>query len=146
MAKKDQAVLKVNILKEEDIKKIKTDFEKGTKRCILLDYDGTLAPYQKLPSMAAPGEELIGLLTQLTSDTANEIVIISGRDADTLEKWLGNLPLNMIAEHGACIKYKGREWKEQVALNVEWKEQVRPLMHLFVNRCAGSFIEEKKAP
>jgi len=110
-----------------------------------LDYDGTLAPYQKLPSLAAPSEELMQLLHDLTNDPSNEVVIISGRDVDTLEKWLGKLSLNMIAEHGACVKYKGEEWKEQVAVNTEWKEQVRPLMQLFVDRCAGSFIEEKKS-
>ena len=143
--KKEQEALKVNILKEEHIRKIISDFNRANKRCILLDYDGTLAPYQKLPSLATPSNELIDLLKQLTSDASNEIVVISGRDVDTLEKWLGKLPLNMIAEHGACVKHKGGEWKEQTPINTEWKEQVRPLMQLFVDRCAGSFIEEKKS-
>jgi trehalose 6-phosphate synthase/phosphatase len=145
ITKKDQEALKVNILKEDHIKKIVEDFNKAGRRCILLDYDGTLAPYQKLPSMAAPSDELMLLLEQLTKDPSNEIVIISGRDVHTLEKWLGKLPMNMIAEHGACVRYKGEEWREQVAVNTEWKEQVRPLMQLFVDRCAGSFIEEKKS-
>jgi trehalose 6-phosphate synthase/phosphatase len=95
--------------------------------------------------MASPSGELMLLLEQLTKDSSNEIVIISGRDINTLEKWLGKLPLNMIAEHGACAKYRGEDWKEQVAINTEWKEQIRPLMQLFVDRCAGSFIEEKKS-
>lgn len=145
ITKKEQEALKVNILKEQHVKKILADFNKAGKRCILLDYDGTLAPYQKLPSLATPSNELIDLLKQLTSESSNEIVVISGRDGDTLEKWLGQLPLNMIAEHGACVKYKDSEWKEQTPINAEWKEQVRPLMQLFVDRCAGSFIEEKKS-
>ena len=145
ITKNDQEALKVNILKENHIEKIVADFKKAKKRCILLDYDGTLAPYQKLPSMAAPSEELMELLKQITDDQSNEIVIISGRDVNTLEKWLGKLSLNMIAEHGACIKYRSQAWKEQMAINTEWKEQVRPLMQLFVDRCAGSFIEEKKS-
>lgn len=145
ITKKDQEALKVNILKEDHIKRIVGDFNKAGKRCILLDYDGTLAPYQKLPSMAVPSEELMQLLQQLTKNPSNEVVIISGRDINTLEKWLGKLHLNMIAEHGAWVKYKGEEWREQVAVNTEWKEQVRPIMQLFVDRCAGSFIEEKKS-
>jgi trehalose 6-phosphate synthase/phosphatase len=144
MTKKDQEALKVNILKEDHIKKIIDDFAKANKRCILLDYDGTLAPYQKLPSMAVPSDELMQLLKELTKDASNEIVIISGRDVNTLEKWLGKLSLNMIAEHGACVKFRTEEWKDQVAINTEWKDQVRPLMQLFVDRCAGSFIEEKR--
>jgi len=51
----------------------------------------------------------------------------------------------MIAEHGACIKFREQEWKEQITIKTEWKEQIRPLMQLFVDRCAGSFIEEKKS-
>jgi trehalose 6-phosphate synthase/phosphatase len=144
ITKKEQEVLKVDILTEAHGKKILEDFEKATKRCILLDYDGTLAPYQKMPSMAAPSEELMQLLAGLARDAKNEIVIISGRDVDTLQKWLGKLPLNMIAEHGASIKHKDGSWDQQTHINTEWKEQVRPLMQLFVDRCAGSFVEEKK--
>ncbi len=145
ITKKEQEALKVNVLKEEHINKILSGYNAARKRCILLDYDGTLAPYQKLPSLAVPSEELMQLLNQLTMEQAKEVVIISDRDVDTLEKWLGKLSLNMIAEHGACIKYKEEEWKELIAVNTEWKEQVRPLMQLFVDRCAGSFIEEKKS-
>jgi trehalose 6-phosphate synthase/phosphatase len=145
ITKNEQEALKVNILKEEHIIEMVGSFNQAGKRCILLDYDGTLAPYQKLPSLAAPSEELIRLLSDLTKDPANEVVIISGRDVDTLEKWLGGINLNMIAEHGACIKRKGDEWKSAVTIQTEWKDQVRPLMQLFVDRCAGSFIEEKKS-
>ncbi|HEU4632660.1 MAG TPA: bifunctional alpha,alpha-trehalose-phosphate synthase (UDP-forming)/trehalose-phosphatase [Flavisolibacter sp.] len=143
--KKEQEAVKVNLLKEDTIDRIQDDFNKAGKRCILLDYDGTLAPYQKVPSLATPSEELMLLLKQLTNDPANEIVIISGRDAETLDKWLGHLPLNLVAEHGAGLKYRNEEWKELAGMNTEWKEQIRPLMQLFVDRCAGSFIEEKKS-
>jgi trehalose 6-phosphate synthase/phosphatase len=142
--KKEQEALQVTILHETDIELMLEEFKLAPKRCILLDYDGTLAPYQKLPQMASPSTDLIRLLNELTADPTNEIVIISGRDVDTLEKWLGHLPLNMIAEHGACVKFKGKSWQENVPVNTDWKEQVRPMMQLFVDRCAGSFIEEKK--
>ncbi|HYH15293.1 MAG TPA: bifunctional alpha,alpha-trehalose-phosphate synthase (UDP-forming)/trehalose-phosphatase, partial [Flavisolibacter sp.] len=144
-AKKDQESMRVNILKESTIKEIMGHFSQANKRCLLLDYDGTLAPFQKVPSMAAPSEELMQLLTQLTADPANEVVIISGRDAHTLEKWLGHLPVNMIAEHGACVRNKGESWRELFSMSTEWKEEIRPIMQLFVDRCAGSFIEEKKS-
>jgi trehalose 6-phosphate synthase/phosphatase len=143
--KKEQESLKVNLLKEDTIEKIQEDFNKAGRRCIMLDYDGTLAPYQKVPSLATPSEELLLLLKQLANDPANEVVIISGRDANTLDKWLGHLPLTLVAEHGASVKYKNEDWKEQVTMSTEWKDQIRPLMQLFVDRCAGSFIEEKKS-
>lgn len=144
-AKEEQEGMKINLLKEENIQRIATDFTGANKRCILLDYDGTLSPLQKMPSMAAPTAELMELLAQLSRDPKNEVVIISGRDANTLEHWLGKLPVSLVAEHGAAIKLKGEEWREQASMASEWKEKIRPLMQLFVNRCAGSFIEEKKS-
>ena len=144
-AKDEQQGMKINLLKEENAQRIISDFAKAQKRCILLDYDGTLSPIQKMPSMASPTPELLDLLTQLCSDEKNEVVIISGRDAQTLEQWLGKLPMSLVAEHGAAVKMKGEEWKEQASMSTEWKERIRPIMQLFVNRCAGSIMEEKKS-
>ncbi|RYZ49608.1 MAG: trehalose-phosphatase, partial [Chitinophagaceae bacterium] len=143
--KNEQDNLRVNVLKEQNIEKIKADFEKAERRCILLDYDGTLSPLQKVPNMAVPTDELILLLEQLTRDEHNEVVIISGRDAQTLDTWLGHLPVSLVAEHGAAIKMKGEEWKDQATMSSEWKDRIRPLMEMFVNRCAGSLMEEKKS-
>jgi trehalose 6-phosphate synthase/phosphatase len=143
--KKDQEILKANVLREDTIQKIIDEFSKSKKPCILLDYDGTLAPYQKLPSLAAPSDELLQLLKQLTDQEGVEVIIISGRDEKTLDRWLSLLPVNLVAEHGAMIKYRNEEWKELITVSTEWKDQIRPLMQLFVDRCAGSFIEEKKS-
>ena len=114
------------------------------KRSILLDYDGTLVPFQKLPALAVPGKEVLKLLEDLSKDDANEVTVISGRDNDSLEKWMGYLPITLVAEHGAFIRYKGEAWQQHAAQSNEWKEEIRPLLQLFVTRCAGSFIEEKK--
>jgi trehalose 6-phosphate synthase/phosphatase len=142
-AKEDQKKQKINILDNSTIAKIQSEFLSASKRCILLDYDGTLAPYEKIPSLALPNAELLQLLTGLCNDAGNEVIIISGRDADTLDKWLGHLPLSLVAEHGASIKYKDGDWQQQVTVSPEWKEQIRPLLELFVTRCFNSFIEEK---
>jgi trehalose 6-phosphate synthase/phosphatase len=95
--------------------------------------------------MALPSAELMQLLKNLTDDIRNEVVIISGRDAETLQQWLGDLPVTLVAEHGAAVKYKDGGWVEQASMAKEWKDKVKPLMHLFVNRCVGSFMEEKKS-
>lgn len=142
--KEEQSLQKINILDAATIDNMLNEFAVADRRCILLDYDGTLAPYQKLPSLASPSAELLELLTALTDDAKNDVVIISGRDADTLTKWLGHLPLNLVSEHGAAIRYKGEDWQQQVSATPDWKEKIRPLLQLFVSRCVGSFIEEKK--
>ncbi|RYZ29842.1 MAG: bifunctional alpha,alpha-trehalose-phosphate synthase (UDP-forming)/trehalose-phosphatase [Chitinophagaceae bacterium] len=143
--KEEQEAMKINLLKEEITAQMLTEYKAATKRFILLDYDGTLSPLQRIPSMATPSGELLELLTQLSSDEKNEVVVISGRDAQTLEQWLGNLNVSLVAEHGAAVKMKGEEWKEQATMAPEWKDKIHPIMQLFVNRCAGSFIEEKKS-
>lgn len=144
LTKKEQQTSKVNVVDDTLIRQMKEEFIQAKKRCILLDYDGTLAPIQKLPYLASPGNDLINLLSELAKDPANELVVISGRDSSSLENWLGDLPLSLVAEHGAIVRLKGEEWQQQVTVTNDWKEQIKPLMQLFVNRCAGSFIEEKK--
>jgi trehalose 6-phosphate synthase/phosphatase len=142
--KEEQEKQRVLMLSPASVDQILEKYRSSDKRCILLDYDGTLAPYQKLPSLAVPGTELLVMLQELSSDPKNEVVIISGRDADTLGKWMGDLPVTLVAEHGACIRYHGEEWEQQVSHPPDWKNEIRPLMELFVSRCVGSFIEEKK--
>lgn len=142
--KAEQEKQKVKLLDERSFNKILDEFKQANKRCLLLDYDGTLTPFQKLPSLAVPGNDVMQLLEDLSKDERNEVAVISGRDNDSLEKWMGHLPLTLIAEHGAFIRYRNEGWKEQVSHTTEWKEEIRPLLQLFVTRCAGSFIEEKK--
>jgi trehalose 6-phosphate synthase/phosphatase len=94
--------------------------------------------------MAVPDKNILKLLGELTDNPANEVIIISGRDAVTLERWLGKLPVSLIAEHGAFIRYKSNDWEQQVTVASDWKDNMRPLLELFETRCAGSFIEEKQ--
>ena len=134
----------VRVLSPKQIKGIVNDFEAARKRCILLDYDGTLTPFTNIPSKAEPGAEVLDVLQNLCSDSRNDIVIISGRDTETLDKWLGHLPIHMVAEHGAFIKKKMEGWDQQSTSVPEWKDQIRPILQLFTTRCAGSFVEEKR--
>ena len=125
-------------------KEIIQQFKEATKRCILLDYDGTLTPFTNLPSKAEPSDDVLTVLGKLTADTSNEVVIISGRDMETLDRWLGNLNVNMVAEHGAFMRMKDKNWEQQFTSLPEWKDKIRPMLDLFTTRCAGSFVEEKK--
>ncbi len=71
------------------------------------------------------------------------MIIISGRDKDTLEEWFGELAIGMIAEHGIWIKENGPKWSETERLRDDWKQEVRPILERYVDRTPGSFIEEK---
>lgn len=123
-------------------------YKKAQERLIFLDYDGTLMPFFKEPQQAKPDKALLEILGTLTADPKNRVVIISGRDKDTLDLWLSKLNLEMVAEHGAWIKEsvskgKGAQWKIAADLDDRWKAEIREVMEYYVNRTPGAFIEEK---
>jgi trehalose 6-phosphate synthase/phosphatase len=144
IVKREQQKFEVRLVDEKIIATIKDKYEEAGKRCLLFDYDGTLAPITRTPSMAVPDAKLVSFLNRLTLDKSNHISIISGREADILEKWFGQMPITLVAEHGASIRKNGEQWKQEVSVSDKWKDQIRPLLKFFVSRCAGSFIEEKK--
>ena len=141
-AKKLQQEIKAKELSDAARGELISQFQKSQRRLLLLDYDGTLVPFSEKPEEARPGEELIRLLQELADDPRNEVVLISGRDKDTLEKWFGGLKIGLVAEHGAWIKEKGKEWETETLKN-DWKGQLRPILELWADRTPGSFVEEK---
>jgi trehalose 6-phosphate synthase/phosphatase len=118
-------------------------FKQASSRCLFLDYDGTLVPFAKLPHEAQPGEELLNLLQQLASQSDSQVAIISGRDSRVLQHWFGDIPVTLVAEHGASWRRPGLAWQHQATIDQSWKPLVRPTLDLFVQRCPGAFVEEK---
>ena len=120
-----------------------SQYRSASRRALLLDYDGTLVPFAAEPRLAQPDAEIIETLRALGSDPANEVTIISGRPRRTLEEWFGRLPISLIAEHGVWLRYKGADWRMLKSLTAEWKERVRPILRLYVDRLPGALLEEK---
>ncbi|MBU2536635.1 MAG: bifunctional alpha,alpha-trehalose-phosphate synthase (UDP-forming)/trehalose-phosphatase [Chloroflexi bacterium] len=118
-------------------------FQKAQKRLLLLDYDGTLVPFAETPEGARPDAELLKLLGELNNNARNEVVLISGRDKNTFDKWFGSLNTGMVAEHGVWMKAKGGDWGMMTGLSNDWKDEARAIMKLAVDRIEGSLIEEK---
>src|SRR5215469_1045591 len=120
-------------------------YAKASKRLLLLDYDGTLVPIAQRPREAIPNDDLRTILTQLTSEPANSVIVISGRRATDLELWLGQVPrLGFAVEHGARWRLPGgAEWQGRCPAP-EWKDKIRPILDHFVEQTPGSFIEEKE--
>ena len=123
------------------ISQIKDIYNQTSKRLILLDYDGTLVGFKDKPEEAAPTNELLDLLKNLCDDPANKVVINSGRDRETLEKWLGHLPLDLAAEHGACFRENG-VWKNNIPAQT-WSESLLSILNMFVAKTPHSHIETK---
>lgn len=135
--------LKQKEIKLLDDKKILDAYQRSQKRLIFLDYDGTLVEFMDNPMQAYPNRALIKLLTALSKNDKNDVVIISGRDHDTLESWLGKLNVRLVGDHGLWYKYKKQGWQQTILVESAWKPSIRHILERFVDRMPGSFIEEK---
>jgi trehalose 6-phosphate synthase/phosphatase len=112
---------------------------------LLLDYDGTLVPFAPTPDLAAPDEELLGIVAALAARPGAEVHVVSGRRRDTLERWLGALPLGLHAEHGHWSRPRGGAWKAAEVGPTAWREPVLAILRDFAERTPGSLVEEKTA-
>ncbi|NIP44399.1 MAG: bifunctional alpha,alpha-trehalose-phosphate synthase (UDP-forming)/trehalose-phosphatase [candidate division Zixibacteria bacterium] len=119
-------------------------YNEASSRLFLLDYDGSLKHLVDDPMEAVPDDEVLEILSTITSDEKNELVVVSGRDSKTLDEWFGHLNAGMIANHGAWLKHKGQDWEMLEPLDNEWMKNIRPIMQLYVDRTPGSHLEEKE--
>jgi trehalose 6-phosphate synthase/phosphatase len=112
----------------------------------LLDYDGTLASFAGRPELAAPDRDLRRLLATIASRPRTAVHVVSGRSHTVLDRWLGDLPIGLQAEHGLWARGSdGGAWEQMREVPVDWKSRVREVLEQFVVRTPGSFIEEKTA-
>ncbi len=119
------------------------DICKAKNRVFFLDYDGTLTGFKNNPAHAKPDEELYSLLDMLDANPKNKVVLISGRDKQTFERWFGHKHYTLVVEHGVWVRHPGKEWQMIEPLDASWKESIRSALESYVDRTPGSFIEEK---
>jgi trehalose 6-phosphate synthase/phosphatase len=141
--KETQGGMLTRKLDELSQEKMLKAYSKAQQRLIFLDYDGTLTGFHSDPKDARPDNELMGILEKLTGDQHNRVIIISGRDKDTLNEWVGKQEVDIIAEHGVWMRENGGEWETFLNMKNNWKKEIFPVLELYVNRTPGSFIEEK---
>ncbi|MEX0899387.1 MAG: bifunctional alpha,alpha-trehalose-phosphate synthase (UDP-forming)/trehalose-phosphatase [Gammaproteobacteria bacterium] len=119
-------------------------FDSAHRRALLLDYDGTLVPFSDKPANAAPDDELLELLEAIGRRPSNDAVIISGRPRADLERWFGDLPVSLIAEHGAWMRSVDGEWRLRRPIETEWKDRIRTILERYVDRLPGALLEQKE--
>ena len=132
------------LLNETAYDTFRKKYRQSEKRLFLLDYDGTLVGFKDTPSQAAPDEELLGLIEELSRDEKNNVYLVSGRDRTSLQTWFDKYRIHLIAEHGAYSKRCFDEWCSHPNLNDDWMQSVLPLMEKLTDRTPGSFVEQKK--
>jgi trehalose 6-phosphate synthase/phosphatase len=114
---------------------------------LLLDYDGTLVPFTPTPELARPDAEILALLRALASRPDTEVHLVSGRPQDTLQAWVGDLPIWLHAEHGFLSRDPSTgEWVPAAEVgNASWREPVLAMLRETTQRTPGSLVEVKAA-
>jgi trehalose 6-phosphate synthase/phosphatase len=142
--KDQQKKFSARLMDKSTREKLTKDYASSQNRILFLDYDGTLSPFKERPETAVPGAILLAILNTLAEDSRNSLVIVSGRHRDLLHKWFGSLNIGIVAEHGAWIREKDKDWLPVVKVESNWKEKVQPILRSYEDRLPGSFVEEKE--
>ncbi|KAK2741345.1 threalose-6-phosphate phosphatase [Myotisia sp. PD_48] len=130
-----------------DRAKLVSQYRKSRRRLFMFDYDGTLTPIVKDPGAAIPSDKVLRTLKSLAADPKNSVWIISGRDQNFLEEWMGHISeLGLSAEHGCFIRTPGTEDWINLAEKADmgWQKEVLDIFQYFTERTQGSFIERKR--
>jgi len=84
-----------------DVEQFFTHVKEATERVLLLDYDGTLAPFHRRPEWAMPYPRVVDTLKQITQQRSARVVIVSGRRLADLRGPLAKIGLTEAwAAHG----------------------------------------------
>ena len=113
---------------------------------LMLDYDGTLVPFARAPDLAAPDPALRELLRGLAARPHTRVHIVSGRRREPLERWLGDLPIGLHAEHGYWSRMTpDQPWVPMQDISFAWKPEVRRILDQATIATPGALVEEKTA-
>ena len=116
----------------------------ATHLLLLLDYDGTLVPHASVPELATPDEALLELLRTLAARPRTNVHVVSGRSRESLDRWLGRLPIGLHADHGFWSRpANGAPWVQRPLPPMEWRERALAILEQAAARTPGSLVEHK---
>jgi trehalose 6-phosphate synthase/phosphatase len=125
------------------MKKVVGEYDRAKTRLILLDYDGTLVPFDHDHRVTHPGKGIISLLQSLAADTRNSVLLISGRDRKYLETQFRGLPITLVAEHGGYYRKGDGNWNTMLVSSTDWIPNALAALQAFVFQYPDSFVEQK---
>lgn len=126
---------------EEVINRIKT----SSHVLLFLDYDGTLVPICREPSLAKLSSERKTLLRTLSKIPWLSIGIISGRPLKEVRKLIGIKEICYAGNHGFEILFRGKNWVHPELKGFESKlRKVTLGLKSYTRGIKGILVEDKK--
>ena len=112
-------------------------------RLLMLDFDGTLAPFNVARDMARPLPRSVELLGRIASEARTRVAIVSGRPVREIERLLGPLPAVLFGEHG-WERRAVDGWLAQEANPPGASEEIEQPDRRARTACWGDMIERKR--
>jgi trehalose 6-phosphate synthase/phosphatase len=142
-ARQAQTQLNSKMLTPQTEQQIVNAFTNAHHRLLLLDYDGTLRSFVNSPdpAQAAPSQKLLNTLGRL-ANKHTQVCIVSGRTQNALDMWFHDIPLTLIAEHGAWVK-QSNTWTKAPVDFEPYKQRILPILSRYAERTPGALVEEK---
>ena len=96
-----------------NISEFLSSLSRARSRALLLDYDGTLAPFTCDPARAYPYPEIRDTLRRIQCETDTRLVIVTGRRASDIPRLLGFAGIEVWGCHG--IERLGANGSNEIA-------------------------------
>jgi trehalose 6-phosphate synthase/phosphatase len=130
-------------VRELDPSVLIASYRSADSRLVLLDFDGTLVPFQSHPKMPIETEKVKSIISSLANDPKNLVIVVSGRDKSYLDLAFDDINFGMAAEHGAFYKDPFAGWKSMFVQPGEWIQKTLPALNSLAFHYEGSVVEEK---
>lgn len=124
---------------------ITRQYKKSDRRVFFVDFSGTMVNLEGDINKRKHNEELLTLLSEISSNKKTDIVLLAGMEKEKLGDLFSSGNYTLIAEHGLWIKEPGDDWERTTdeQLSNYWKEIVRPMVHTYTDRTPASVFIEK---
>jgi len=140
----DKKPAQIVLSSREELDALVARLRSAERLLLFLDYDGTLIPFARSPDLAVPDRPLRDLLGALATRPGTVVQVVSGRNRDTLDRWLGDLPIGLHAEHGFWSRMALSEpWVMMENIGVAWQRGVRRILEEATASTPGALLEAK---
>nr|AAT12365.1 trehalose-6-phosphate phosphatase [Antonospora locustae] len=124
----------------KDLSVIFERYKETKKRLFLFDYDGTACGNSEKSQRRCTHRVLLQLLMALSEK--GQVVIVTGRDKHTIDKWIQDPVIEIYAEHGTLHRKNG-VW-ENFTGDTRWRGPAEEIISFYVERSPGSLMESKE--